>query len=859
MAGRGRRVFIQDDATLLQETRNLKTRDGAPARLHFFAPLPMEFWQDAAQMNCAETRMRKGGRPRSTRYWAKRTGWTLLALLLVAWLTVWFFLRGSLPVLDGRRTVAGLHAGVTVTRDAGGVPSIAGSHRLDVAYATGFVHAQDRFFQMDLLRRVAAGELAELFGAKAVPTDRQHRLHRFRARAAAAYRQLPAGDRQLLERYTAGVNEGLNALGTRPFEYGLLRMKPRPWSAHDSLLALYAMYLDLQGNSTARELSRGWMREHADAAQLAFLMPPASRWDAPLDAADAPVPDVPVPARAPSWWGQPGPRDAALLAADEFRSAIGSNNWAIAGSRSKGGGAIVADDMHLGIKLPNTWYRALLQVPDRSGSTRRLVGVTLPGTPFVIVGTNGHVAWAFTNSYGDYQDLVTASFDATRPGQVRLNGRWEAVTEHAETILVKGALAETLTVRDTSLGPLLQAGGRSFAVHWIAHESALVNVNLRRLEGASTLGEALAIANTAGIPAQNFIAGDAAGNIGWTIAGPLPRRPRGTDMPDPSFPLAGAAPSWQGTLTPAEYPRIVNPAGGQLNTGNSRQLAGTGAALLGDGGFDLGARSRQARDALAALGGATDERAVYGVMLDDRALFLAGWRERALALLDAQAVAGQPKRAEAARLLRENWSGRASPDSAGYRIARGFMWSLYELLYGGANAQLQAYGNGAGAAAAERRWPEVVARLLDEQPPGWLPHQYDSWRALQLAALDRTVADLEADGTPLRDATWGARNTVAIAHPIAQAVPALRKWLSAPPDPQPGDAHMPRVSGPTFGQSERFAVSPGKEEQGIFNMPGGQSGHPLSPYFLAGHADWLRGTPTPLLPGPALHTLAFIP
>ncbi|QBE65552.1 penicillin acylase family protein [Pseudoduganella lutea] len=789
--------------------------------------------------------------------WVRRIGWGLLALAVVVVMTVWFFLRGSLAQLDGKRAAPGLHGAVTVHRDALGIPSISGGDRLDVAYATGFVHAQDRFFQMDLLRRVAAGELAELFGPKALPTDREHRLHRFRARAAEAYRHLPEPDRQLIERYAAGVNDGLNALGTRPFEYGLLAQAPRAWSAHDTLLVIWAMYFDLQGAGARRELSRGWLRDNSTPEQLAFLLPPASRWDAPVDAADIALAPAPIPATAPSWWGQPGTRDAALLAAetlDTMESNVGSNNWAVAGTRSATGGAIVADDMHLGIKLPNTWYRALLQVPDSNGSTRRIVGVTLPGTPFVVVGSNGHVAWGFTNSYGDFQDLVPATADPARPGQVRLNGKWETPALHRETILVKGAPAETLTVRETSRGPLFDSAGRTYALHWIAHQSTLLNVNLRRLEAVDTLDEALAVANAAGMPAQNFIAGDAAGNIGWTIAGPLPRR---AGTADATYPLADGDAGWQGWLQGAEYPRVVNPAAGQLVTANSRQLAGPGAALLGDGGYDLGARTRQARDALAALGARTDEKAVYGVMLDDRALFLAPWRARALALLDGAAVRGNPQRAEAARLLRSGWTGRASVEASGYRIARGFMWNLYDLLYGGANMPLKEW-NG-NAALAGKRWPDVIERLLDEQPPGWLPRQYASWRDLQLAALDRTIADLTPDGKPLRDATWGAFNTAAIAHPIAGAVPALRQWLSVPADQLPGDSNLPRVAGPTFGQSERFTVSPGKEEGGIFNMPGGQSGHPLSPYFLAGHADWVRGRATPLLPGQVEHTLAFAP
>jgi penicillin amidase len=233
-----------------------------------------KFWQDGAHDNFAERRMRAD---RGGIRWMKRIGWILLALVVLVVLALWFFLRGSLAQLDGKRSVAGLHGAVTIHRDALGVPSIAAGDRQDVAYATGFVHAQDRYFQMDLLRRVAAGELAELFGAKALPLDREHRLHRFRARAAQAYAQLPAADRALLERYAAGVNDGLNALGTRPFEYGLLAQAPRSWSAHDSLLVIWAMYFDLQGGSVRRELARGWLRDNATADQLAFLLPTATR------------------------------------------------------------------------------------------------------------------------------------------------------------------------------------------------------------------------------------------------------------------------------------------------------------------------------------------------------------------------------------------------------------------------------------------------------------------------------------------------------------------------------------------------------------------------------------------------------
>lgn len=789
--------------------------------------------------------------------WLKRLALVVLALLLMAVLGLWFFLRGSLAEIDGRRSVPGLAGTVTVVRDNHGVPSITGGNRDDVAYATGYVHAQDRFFQMDLLRRMPSGELSELFGEKALETDRINRLHRFRARAAQAVQAMPAADKRLLERYTAGVNDGLNALGTRPFEYGLIGMAPRPWSMEDSFLVAWAMYIDLQVTGIGRELARGWLKEHASQAQLAFLLPETSQWDAPLDAASPPAPDAPIPVRAPDWWGKGVSPEPATLAAAAFVDGVGSNNWAVSGKRSRNGAAIVSDDMHLNIKLPGTWYRLLLHVPGPHGSTRRVVGVSIPGVPAVAAGSNGHVAWGFTNSYGDYIDLVEVATAKDRPGQLKLPGGWETPAEHEETILVKGKPAVSLKVRETSLGPVMRAGSREYAVHWVAHEVKAVNLALLHMEDMESVDQALALAPKIGMPAQNLVVGDSSGNIGWTIAGPLPQWP--ATPVDSTYPLAanGSTRGWQGLLPPASYPTVRNPAGGQLVTANNRQLLGPDSLKLGDGGFDLGARATQARDGLAALGDKTDEQAVYGITLDDRALFIAQWRERALAVLDEEALKGKPQRAELARLLKTNWNGHASVDSVAYRASRAFMWSLYELLYGGANIELAKLNKDANMRAASSRWPVVLGRLLDERPAGWLPQGYASWNALQLAALDRTIEHLTKDGKPLASATWGARNTATIAHPIAGAVPMLKKWLSVPPDQLPGDSNMPRVAGPAFGQSERMTVSPGREEQGLFNMPGGQSGHPLSPFFLAGHADWVAGKPTPLLPGPAAHTFTM--
>ena len=791
--------------------------------------------------------------------WGGRLLATLAALLVLAVLGAWLYLRASLPQLEGARHAPLLAAPVTVTRDADGVPTITGSSRLDVAYATGFVHGQERFFQMDLLRRSAAGELAELFGARALPLDRAHRLHRFRARAALALQRFTPAERDFIERYAAGVNDGLDALDARPFEYALTGTTPRRWSAADSLLVVWAMYFDLQGNQEPRELARGWLAAHLDPAQLAFLLPEASRWDAPLDAPALTLAQAPLPATAPDWWGRKEAVPVRQVAGVGFTDSVGSNNFALAGSRSASGAAIVSDDMHLGLQLPNIWYHLALRFPDEQGRPRRLVGVSLPGAPpLVIAGSNGHVAWGFTNSYADSLDLVRLGRDAAHPGMLRLPSGWETPAEHLETILVKGAGPERLAVRETSLGPVRESDGATYALHWVAHAPDALNLNHLKLETSVTLAQALEAAAGDGIPAQNIVLGDDRGNIGWTVAGALPRRAKkGVAV---SYPLAfdGAVPTWDGLLAAKDHPRVVNPAGGQLVTANSRQLAGAGAEVLGDGGYDIGARARQLHDNVQDLYAGVDVAGAFGASLDDRALYIAEWRKRALAALDAQAVAGHPQRAEFRRLLEQDWDGHASVGSVGYRLAQQYRWSLYELLFAGVNAQLRRFDEKASMQGASSRWPEVVGRLLDERPAAWLPAGYASWQDLQMAAIDRSIDTVTRDGVPLAQATWGARNTAAIAHPIAMALPPqLARLLSAPRDQMPGDANMPRVAGPKFGQSERMVVSPGREEEGLFDMPGGQSGHPLSPFFLRGHEAWVKGEPKRLLPGTAAYTLTF--
>ena len=813
----------------------------------------------------AETVAVRRGR---ARFWLFALLWLVVALVLAAAVGGYAFLRASLPTLDGEIAAAGLRGPVTVTRDALGVPTIRGGDRGDLAFATGFVHAQERFFQMDLLRRAGAGELAALLGKALLPVDRERRIHRFGARAGVALAALPEGDRVLLERYAAGVNAGLSGLAARPFEYGVLRAAPRPWVAQDTLLVVWAMYFDLQEEQLHRMFSRGWLRDQGTTAeQLAFLLPAASGYDAPLDAPTIDAAPAPLPAQAPAWFGKPAKTRVALLE-DVGDAEVGSNNWVVAGARSKSGAAIVANDMHLTLRLPHIWYRAAMELESAGAPLRRLVGVTLPGTPALVAGSNGQVAWGLTNSYGAYLDLLELEPDPKDANRYRLpatmrgasGDEWGLVRTVEERIAVAGADDVVLPVRETAFGPVWERGGRRYAVHWVAHDPGAINFVPFELERATTAAEAVAIAKRAGFPAQNLVAGDAAGHIGWTVAGALPGREASWTSTFPAPASTAASHTWSALAAPAAHPSIGDPSAGQIVTANARQLAGAGYAAIGDGGADLGARQRQLRDAVTALGSGVDEAAMYGVFLDDRALYLAPWRDRALQSLAGDAEpTNRAKRDEFKRLLETTWTGRASVDSVGYRLTRAFVAGLYARLFAGVDEQLVELDKRASYARANPRWPAVIARLLDEKPAGWLPAGAADWRALQLAAIDDAIAEIERTGTPLAEATWGRRNTTRIAHPMAKALPLGMRWLAAPAEPMPGDSHMPRVAAPDFGQSERFVVAPGHEASGVFNMPGGQSGHPLSANFLGDHADWVAGRPTPLLPGATAHTLRLMP
>lgn len=783
----------------------------------------------------------------------------LVALVLgAAWLT----LRASLPMLEGRQPLPGLSAVVIVERDALGTVTVAAKNSLDMARSLGFLHAQERYFQMDLLRRMAAGELSELVGNTALPLDRSHRAHRFRVRAREAIASLPASDRRRLEVYRDGVNAGLNALSARPWEYFVLRSQPIAWKSEDTALVIYAMFFDLNsGGANARELNLARMRAVLPHELINFLVQPGSQWDAPLRGeayATLPIPDVAqFDLHLPEWQSAIGKIATANVAEFDPGLRPGSNNFAVAGALTASGSALVANDMHLGLGVPNIWFRARLRYEDAhaEGGKIELNGLTLPGVPGLVAGSNGHIAWGFTNSYGDWLDWVRVQRDESDSSGYRTATGVARIKVHEEIIHVKGGESEILRVEETQWGPILatDVDGTALALKWTAHDPRCLNLAMFELEQATDTETALEIASRVGMPAQNFVVGDRHGSIGWTLTGNgIPLR-TGFDPLVPADFARGNS-GWQGWLDSGAYPQILNPPEHRLWSANARTVEGDWLTLSGDGGFDLGARQQQIRNGLFAIEHFT-EKEMLAIQLDDRAIFLKRWYEllrRVLAKLPADKLTNL-------RAVTEKWQGRASIDSIDFRMVRAFRLYVIESV-------LAPFGAIVKQKFQEFTFPSAQAyeapvwSLIEQQPEHFLDPKFSDWNALLTTAAEKLDTELGQQPGGLFARTWGERNTSNIRHPLSSALPSLlAKALDMPRKPLPGDSNMPRVQSPEFGASQRFAIAPGHEDKSYLMMPGGQSAHPLSPFHQAGHSDWEDGIPTPLLPGKSEFELMFIP
>jgi len=786
----------------------------------------------------------------------------VIVLIVGIGLWAWSLLSGSLPQLDGEYRTTGITRDVKIERDGLGIPTIRAANRKDLAFATGFAHGQDRFFQMDLLRRNSAGELSEIVGSAAVDADRRERVHRFRSLAEKILSTGDPSERAILESYAAGVNAGLASLRAKPFEYYLLGVTPAPWKAEDCALVLFSMFLDLQGDTFQNETTLGLLHDTFPQPMFDFLAPLGTEWDAPLSGPAFKSPPVPpttvFDTRKPNLiaLAQLAPLDRTP---EDPPFHMGSNNWAISARRTTDGRAIIANDMHLGFRVPHIWYRASFVWPESDGSKtdQRITGLTLPGTPAMVVGSNGHIAWGFTNTQADWADVVLMDVDPHDKNSYLTPKGPQKFEHHSETIKVKDAPDVPFDVVDTIWGPVIDhdSKDRPRVWRWVAHDAEGVNMGLLKVESARTLEESLRLANLAGAPGQNFVVADDKGRIAWTVMGRLPRR-IGFDGRLPTS-WADGKHRWDGYLKPEEYPRIIDPADGRIWTANARVVSGDLLARLGDGMYDLGARAQQIRDDLRKLDKA-NEADMLKIQLDDRAVFLERWRTLLLDTLDSEAVAADPRRGDL-RSAVENWGGRASVDSVGFRAVREFRLTLVSQLSDVLVSPCKKVQPKFSIAGLDRT-EGPIWQLVSQKPPHLIDPRFKTWKELLLSAADGVVRNATKDGTRIADYTWGSYNKTHIFHPLTLAVPALATWLNMPAQGLPGDwDNMPRIQTPDHGASERLAVSPGHESDGYLHMPCGQSGHPLSPHFSDQHAAWAEGKAAPFLPGPPEHTLVLKP
>ena len=587
-----------------------------------------------------------------------------------------------------------------------------------------------------------------------------------------------------------------------------------------------------------------------------FMAPPGTDWDAPVVGGAMPMPPIPGSEVYNARERRRGraPVDARRRAIDPLEddaAARGSNNFAVAGRLTADGAALVANDMHLAIRVPNTWYRASWEWDGH-----RMTGVTLPGVPAMVVGSNTHVAWGFTNTYADWSDIVLLEVDPQRPDSYRTPDGPREFETYDEIIEVAGQEPQQTQVRWTIWGPVLGEDhrGRLQAYRWVAHSAETLAASMTPMESARTIEEAFESANGLGTPGQNLVLADRSGRIGWTVYGAIPRR-RGLDGRLPTS-WADGSRGWSGWLDNAEYPRLLDGRDGRIWTANARVVDGDPLEKLGPGSYEIGARASIIRDRLLAKDRFTT-RDLLEVQLDTSAAFLERWRGLILETLTTEATEGHPRRARFRDLVERTWTGRATPESVGYRLTRAFRDRVSERVFTFVLADCyEADARFDYTHVRQREGP--VWRIVREAPRHLLDPRYESWPALLRDSIDSVIASLEERGD-LGERRWSEYNVVRFRHPLSAAVPLLDRWLDMPPREIPGDLYTPRMMWGASGASQRMIVSPGREEEGIMHMPTGQSGHPLSPFYANSHPAWVDGEATPFLPGPAHHSLTLRP
>lgn len=794
------------------------------------------------------------------RTFVRISSWILGFLFILAGAVAWWFIYRPLPQLDGNISLPGLQKEVTVDRDGWGVPHIRAASAEDAAEAQGYVMAQDRLWQLDLLRRVARGQLSEILGERTLQIDKDFRMLGLGRVADREATTLEPEPRKLLEAYARGVNEFIHQhAGALPLEFSLLGYKPQPWKPADTLAISGYMYRTL-ADTREREINRARVaaRVGVDRAKDLFsIESPLDHFvvgdpDNPNDGSqrtatdpdddddDDMQPDTVFKADLAKSNGDASQNSAPDMTSElaksvveflrtsnnEIRAGLGSNNWVVSGAHTATGKPLLANDTHLELMLPSIWYQVHVTAPGWN-----VKGFALPGSPMVIIGHNDRIAWGFTNNGADVLDLYIETFNPSAPDEYRVKGSWAKAQIIDEVIRVKGRPDEHLQAIVTRHGPIVhREGDRAYAMRWTATEPGGLANSYTWLGKARNWKEFREAMKHVWGPAQNAVYADVEGNIGYIMAARVPMRKKGHG----EVPVPGDTDDyeWTGYIPFEQLPQALNPDSGLIATANARVVGPNYKAYLTDRWeepyrtariYDLlhDRRDLRVEDMLKVQ---TDTYSYPHVFLAEQLL--------------AAAKTVKPKDPRAQRLIEglKDWNGIADANSA-----------EISFLFAVRNSALRLVLEpvlGEDTALYQWRSTTFLQRTLTDRPSKWLPTVYKTYDELLVAAADDAVKKLSQNSGSERvdDWAWKNFNSLDMFHPLGHNG-LLKAFLSITGKPQSGTIYSVRAASKTHGPAMRFVANPANWDESILLIPSGESGQPGSSHYSDQFSDWYEGKP----------------
>ena len=723
----------------------------------------------------------------------------LIAIVLVVAAAgfYWIFYR-ALPASSGSVS-APVSQQVQVRRDGLGIPHIKASTLDDALAVQGYVTAEDRMFQMDAMRRLAAGELSEVFGPMGLDSDREARRLRTRRIAEQIYATMPAADKAAMAAYARGVNAYIEShRGRYGFAFTAVRYDPRPWSVVDSILCGLNMYRSLT-DTWKGKIEKAKMLAGGEADKVDFLFAGPTAVESP-----------------------------------------GSKAWAVSGAHSADGKPLLSNDMHLEFSVPGVWHAVQIEAPGLN-----VEGVTLPGLPGVISGHNDRIAWGETNLGFDVEDLYLEKMDL-RSGRYLYDGKPEQARLERELLLVKGRAPEELNLWVTRHGPVFQQSNTvAMSIRWVAAEPGLFQYVFLDVDRARNWDEfRKAVSRYAG-PSQNFVYADVDGHIGYQAAGALPIRRFKAGAP-----VDGSNPQneWAGYIPFEGLPRQFDPPEGIIASANANPFPPDYPYQV-DGNFASPDRVDQIRNLLRAGGAKLTPQDSLRIEKDVySALHM---------LIAKQVVAAYDKRGamtgslnDAIELLRR-WDGQMDKDHAAPLIAE----LVFEHLRKSVGERAS---GGNGALYTSQIAPAVIETLLRTRPKDW----FGDYNALLLQSFaDAMDEGQRIQGPNPKNWKWGKAMYIEVRNPVGGAVPVIGSWFNIGPLPMSGGGTTVKQTTLRLGPSERKNYSLGNWDQSLWNLFKGESGHRASRHYRDQFEAWYYGNsfPMPFHNVEAGSTIQFVP